>query len=205
VTNRVLGYLAPVRRPLRISTSTCDWLATLGAVLQKANLKIAAEVDCLVMTGPSLDGAIVSWEQSIVETQLLATRDAQPEVHGRLLSELRLLLNRRHWSGLSHLNSEVYRYCSVLMAVRDALSCPLDFGSHPHRVAIGMALIAELSHPGSRTSLASSSSTSAWQGPGSGHQQARFLPARWRRISSSVGGVAAHATRAPLSPLTQRA
>jgi hypothetical protein len=144
MTNRVLGYLVSARSGLSISEATCDWLARLGGALETANLDIARALDDLSLEGPSLDGAIVSREQSIVADALDTARIAQPGFHSRMLSELDILLNQRHWTALLRLNSDVYWYCRILSAVREQLACPIEFGSRRHRETIGMALIANL-------------------------------------------------------------
>jgi hypothetical protein len=144
LTNRVLGYLASVRRGLPISEETCHWLAGMGELLEAANLNMAAALDTVCLAGRSLDASIVSHEQSTVEIALRKTRTAQPRLYSKVSSELDTLLNAGSWPALFRLSPTVNRYCQVLSAVRQQLAGPIEFAAQQHRETIGMALIASL-------------------------------------------------------------
>jgi hypothetical protein len=144
LTNRVLGYLAPVRRSLSISEPTCHWLAGLGELLEAANLALVSMVETAALEGLSLDAAIVAHEQSIVAQALREAHAVQPALYERMMSELDLLLNTATRPALLRLSTDVNRYCRVLSTVRRQLACPIEFALQRHREIIGMALIQSL-------------------------------------------------------------
>jgi hypothetical protein len=141
VTNRVLGHMASHTGHFLCSDDTYKWLLATGALLETTNIAIAKAVASGRLTGPSLDGRIVSIEQSIVEEALQSARTAQR--YPRLLSELNAHLNSCA-AGWMHFWVEVRWYSRVLSAVRETLASPIEFAAQAHREAIGLALIAAL-------------------------------------------------------------
>jgi hypothetical protein len=141
VTNRVLGHMASRTGHLLCSDDTFKWLLATGALLETANIAIAQAVASGRLAGPSLDGRIVSIEQSIVEEALQSARTAQR--YPRLLSELNAHLNGCSAAWI-HFRDEVRWYSRVLSVVRETLASRIEFAAQAHREAIGLALIATL-------------------------------------------------------------
>ena len=143
LTNRVLARLFG-HHPQAISEASAESLSRLGAHLERFNVDLAESARQSARAGPALDRRLVQAEQRVAQIHWQARLCEKQR--SMIEREINGLLNESNIACLlARLWSDSRDYCSVLTALRARLGGPLDFAVESHRIAIGCALIEQLS------------------------------------------------------------
>ena len=131
------------------SAATRNFLETTGQALEKVNLEAAGRILSGQMTvSPEvLDRAMVTKEQTEVQSQLKMFQQSNPEAYGTAIKEINTLLNggsaasRSLILGANVLFGSDKAYSNLLTGVRKELGRDIDFSDQKDREAIGNALV----------------------------------------------------------------
>jgi hypothetical protein len=142
LTNRVLGVLARMAFPVRLSAGAVELLEKLGASLEPGNRSLAMRVRAGKRSGALLDAWMVQIEQRRVESFLDGWGALRPTTVRRVTAELDGVLNWNVPCSLCcNLLPSLSGYLGVLRLVRSEIGPRIEFARQAHRVRIGQELI----------------------------------------------------------------
>lgn len=143
LTNRIFASVFE-SGPSWASAGTHDFLNSLGAELECANRRFAADIRREGAVDRNLDTRLVTREQRIAQAYLEACR-IRMSTWPRIGRELNELLNGTHIaSRVAPLLPHCRRYRAVLGEARLRTGVVLNFAEESHRVTIGCLLIRHL-------------------------------------------------------------
>jgi hypothetical protein len=138
-TNRILHGLFPAaRRCFALSKATEAFLLSVGADLERMNVRLAHKIRRRSMSG-DLDRYLIVREQGAVQKHIEALKQFEcSPLMGELDGLLQMGILRQC---LAKVSAPVRPYMEVLRGVRLALGRPLSFARQGDREAIGLGLI----------------------------------------------------------------
>ncbi|MFO0282117.1 MAG: RHS repeat-associated core domain-containing protein, partial [Acidobacteriota bacterium] len=139
----------PFGSRVAISSSTKDFLSTLGTDLQKMNTGIAASIQNGSLSGENLDARIVHMEQTKVQGSLDQLKKSDPAAYRKAVEESNAALNPTGIMRTAATTLDTDKaYMKVLDGVRKNLGRNIDFSRQGDREAIGNALIQHIRQSG---------------------------------------------------------
>ncbi len=152
LTNQVLAEI--VSHPLAktwLSASTVHCLRDLGGSLMSVNENAAATLMRVERPARGWDAAMVSMEQSLVQTYLSRLESQEPRTYLAIVKQMDGLFSAARFASMERLASvyaalrcHSFRYAAALRTVSSRLKRPICFSIQGHRELIGNTLIAGL-------------------------------------------------------------